>query len=545
MGDVVKSGGRISVALCRLLGLLVLAVVICMPLHAQNGHGAQIYGSVKSNNGDAVAGALVRLQARGAAHADERTTDARGAYQFAGVSPGTYVLVAEMGDRHSESVTVTLSSESPQQRADLVLNEAASSQGKTKTSGAQAMEFSDTPQFKIAGVTDWTAAGGHGSDVTLRASEAITRQALAYKPDESTESDAAEESSLRAAAEKSPQSFQAQQMLGKFYLRAEKYVQATSALKAAYRIRPGDTANEAELARACLGVGDVDSAKAHLDHLKSEGALADAHRLAGDIAEKQGDSVRAVAEFQKAVELEPSEKNYFAWGSELLVHRAVWQAKSVFEQAAGLYPNSARLLTALGATLFAGALYDDAAYKLCSASDMNPKDSESYELLGKIEIASPNPLPCVKERLERFVTLRPESAMANYYVAMAVWKAGGGQAAKESTLLQVKVQLERAAQLNDACAECWLQLGNIASARHEYESAAKDYQKAIARDAKSSEAHYRLGVAYDRLGRRDEARAQFSLHDQLAKESAAEVQQQRLQIKQFIVELPKNGRMAQ
>jgi Flp pilus assembly protein TadD len=73
----------------------------------------------------------------------------------------------------------------------------------------------------------------------------------------------------------------------------------------------------------------------------------------------------------------------------------------------------------------------------------------------------------------------------------------------------------------------------------------EDYQKAIARDTQLSEAHYRLGVAYDRLGRRDEARAQFALHDELAKQSAAEVQQQRLQIKQFIVELPNNTNQPQ
>src|ERR1700748_1103055 len=28
------------------------------------------------------------------------------------------------------------------------------------------MEFSDEPKFAIAGVTDWTAVGGHGSDST-------------------------------------------------------------------------------------------------------------------------------------------------------------------------------------------------------------------------------------------------------------------------------------------------------------------------------------------------------------------------------------------
>ena len=38
------------------------------------------------------------------------------------------------------------------------------------------MEFADKPDFTIAGVTDWTAVGGHGSDSTLRTSEDLARE---------------------------------------------------------------------------------------------------------------------------------------------------------------------------------------------------------------------------------------------------------------------------------------------------------------------------------------------------------------------------------
>lgn len=534
--------------LCRARALVVV-FALCGMMTAwavsQEAHGAkhngQIYGSVKTGKGDAVAGAHVRLQERGAAHADERTSDGQGAYQFAGVEPGTYVLMAEKGGTKSEAVTVAVAGGGGQ-RADLVLEEPAAA---ARASGAATMEFSDTPQFKIAGVTDWTAAGGHGSDTALRASEAITKQALAFKPDGPVKGEGADEARAREAATKAPGNFDAQRRLGSLYLREGKYAQAADALKAAYAIRPDDRANEVELARACLGVGDVAEAQTHADHLLSEGNGADAHRLAGEIAEKQGDPVKAVAEYQKSVELDPSEENYFAWGSELLVHRAVWQAKTVFEQASARYPQSARLLTAYGATLFAGALYDDAAYKLCNASDLNPDDSESYEFLGKIEIAAPNPLPCVKDRLARYVKKWPASSKANYYSAMAVWKSGGGPAASEQTLGQVEGLLMRAVSLDSRCAECMLQLGNIAAARRRYEDAAAEYRKAIDIDPKLSEAHYRLGIAYDRLGKRDEAREQFAQHDQIEKDAAAEVYRQRRQVKQFIVVLPGSGTQAE
>ena len=518
----------------------------------ENVHSAAIFGNVHDEKGEAVEGAKVHLQLRGASHADDRTTDTQGAYLFGGLESGTYVLFAEKSGRQSSPMTVALAALG-QQRADLELSTTGNATGATKAGGAgnaQTMEFSDTPQFTIAGVTDWTAAGGHGSDATLRASEAITRQALAYRPDAadtrgSAKIDGAEEARLRAAALKTPGSFEAQQRLGQFYLQHGQFARAADALEAAYHIEPADEKNEQELARACLGVGDFAKAKAHVDHLVSEGDRADAHRLAGETYEKQNDPVRAVEEFQQAVQLEPSEENYLAWGSELLVHRAIWQAKAVFEQAVGLYPHSARLLTALGAALFAGALYDDAEYKLCSASDLNPEDDESYELLGKIEVAAPNPLPCVKDRLDRYLKQKPDSAMAHYYKAMTVWKSGGGQAASPQTLAEVEILLNRAASLDDRCGECWLQLGNIEAERRSYEAASAEYRKAIVRNARLSEAHYRLGVAYDRLGRRDEARAEFALHDEIEKKAAAEVYSQRRQVKQFIVVLPNDSAHAQ
>ena len=38
------------------------------------------------------------------------------------------------------------------------------------------MEFADRPNFSVAGVTDWTAVGGHGSDASLRTSEDLARE---------------------------------------------------------------------------------------------------------------------------------------------------------------------------------------------------------------------------------------------------------------------------------------------------------------------------------------------------------------------------------
>ena len=135
-----------------------------------------------------------------------------------------------------------------------------------------------------------------------------------------------------------------------------------------------------------------------------------------------GDPLAAVHEDEQAVRLDPSEQNYFAWGSELLLHRAVWQAAEVFKNGTKAYPKSARMLAALGAALFAGALYDQAADSLCQASDLNPADTEPYLFMGRIEMAAPKPLACIEPRLARFVQQQPQNSLANYFYAMAIWK---------------------------------------------------------------------------------------------------------------------------
>ena len=57
-----------------------------------------------------------------------------------------------------------------------------------------------------------------------------------------------------------------------------------------------------------------------------------------DVAEKLGNALEAVREYQRAAELDPSEPNLFDWGTELLTHRAADQAVEVFTNGHRCYP---------------------------------------------------------------------------------------------------------------------------------------------------------------------------------------------------------------
>lgn len=432
-------------------------------------------------------------------------------------------------------------------RVDVVLMPAQNSQA----SSAGAMEFADKPNFTVAGVADWTAAGGHGSDTTLRASEALARETLTLKPESRTSAATANatvakqsENQLQSALSREPESFEANHNLGKFYLEAGKYKDARPLLEKAYKLKPTNRANEIDLAMACKGAGDFAAAREHAQKLIAAKEDADAHRLLGDIDEAQGNPLAAVHEYEQAVRLDPSEENYFVWGSELLLHRAVWQAQEVFGKGVDAHPKSARMLVALGTALFAGALYDKAAARVCEASDLNPADVEPYAFLGKIEAASPNVLACVEPKLARFVKQQPADSLANYLYAMAIWKRLE-LPPDAAALAKVEEFLTKAVTLDVNCGDGYLQLGILNASTRDYAKAIRFYTKAIEVNPQLVEAYYRLGVAYDRTGESAKAKQEFQLHDEIKKRQQAAVDQQRREVKQFVVVQPESPSAAQ
>ena len=402
---------------------------------ARNSAGVTIQGTVRNPAGKPVSDASVRLEQKGAQGATQTKTNAAGEFVFSALGTGDYVLSAEKSGLRSRAATVKASSLGQQGRVILVLEDAGADQtGATSLSpsSAQAMEFADKPSFTIAAVTDWTAAGGHGSDSSLRTSEALTRETLTLKPDATGRSPAVsasgatemsgDERKLRADLASAPGSFEANHRMGDFYLHAGRYRESIPLLQTSYNIDPLNHDNEYELALACKEDGDFPQAREHVTRLLAHEENGDVRRLAGELDEKLGDPLAAVHEFEQAVRQDPSEQNYFEWGSELLLHRAVWQAKEVFTQGAKALSKISQNADRAGAQRFLPARSTTRRLcDLCQASDLNPADPEPYIFMGKIEMAAPNPLACVEQKLARFVKLQPANPLANYYYAMAIY----------------------------------------------------------------------------------------------------------------------------
>ena len=145
-----------------------------------------VSGSVRNSSGEPVADASVFFEEKATAAAVETKTKPDGSFSFLTFRPGSYTLRAEKAGMGTPATASLLLSLNEKKQINLVLETAkqvpAVSSGAAKTdSSAPAMQFEDKPNFTVAGITDWTNVGGHGSDTKLRTSESLARETAALK----------------------------------------------------------------------------------------------------------------------------------------------------------------------------------------------------------------------------------------------------------------------------------------------------------------------------------------------------------------------------
>jgi tetratricopeptide (TPR) repeat protein len=302
----------------------------------------------------------------------------------------------------------------------------------------------------------------------------------------------------------------------------------------AFQIDSRNPGNAYELALAYLGNGELERAREQGRKMLSNAGSAEAHRLVGDLDERLGDPLGAVRQYEQATRLDSSEQNYFQWGTELLMHRAAQPAAEVFSKGFSAHPESARLLTGLGVALFASSSYDDAARRLCDASDLRPTDPAPYLFLGRMEKAAPEALPCSEEKLARFVAEQPANAFANYYYGLILRKRAKGSE-NPAGLARAKTFLEKAVSLDPKLGEAHLQLGILQAESGDFVRAVGAYQKAIEVSPQLGEAHYRLSLAYERMGEEAKAEQEMQTYKQIEKAEADELEREQRERRQFLI----------
>jgi tetratricopeptide (TPR) repeat protein len=469
-------------------GLLALAALaVCLPLGAAQTpstgqRSSALQGTVRDSQGQPVAGAAVVLQGPGAAKPLTTQTAAGGTYAFPELPAGDYSVRSEKVGCGMTAIPTLMLAPEERKRLDLVLQAPGGAPGASAAAAGHAaspqIQFSDQPQFTVAGLTNWTYTGGHGSDSRLQAAESLAQETR------SLPSRAAGQGSTTAASE----------------ARLRELRQAREQVRAALALH-----NSAEL-----------------------------HRQLGGLDERLGDPLEAVREYEQAVRLDPSERNYFDWGTELLLHRASGPAVQVFTRGHQAHARSARMLMGLGVAYYARGSYSEAVRWLSAAADLDPANPHPYLFLGKMESASPTPLAGVDRELERFLRLHPANAWANYYAALSRWKR---LRASENAagLTQVKRLLDRALELDPRLGEAWVLRGNLRAQAGDGRAAVDAYRRALEANPLLAEPHYRLALAYRRMGREADAQRELATYEQESKRQDAEAEGRRKEIQQFVI----------
>jgi tetratricopeptide (TPR) repeat protein len=307
-----------------------------------------------------------------------------------------------------------------------------------------------------------------------------------------------------------PESYGANHLAGEYYLNQKNYSAAIPYLETALRLEAGNYTNSYDLALAYLLAGSTEKSRNLISTLIKQHDKAELHNLLGDVEESEDHIDVAAREYEMAARLDPSEKNVFDLGTDLLHHGGFEPALKVFQFGTARYARSARLRVGLGVTYYSLGRYDEAVQKLCEAVDLAPRDSKALEFLGKMYDISPQYASAISERLARFAALYPTSSAANYYYAISLRKRESASIAEaNNNQREAEKYLTKALELKPDFADAHYQLGLLyedqkqdTEAIHQYELAAK-FQPSLLK------AHYHLAQLYRKKGQNALAEKEF------------------------------------
>ena len=443
----------------RVVGIYVaLTVMGVRPAYSQvqnNEKPATITGRVCDSENRAIENATVSLESDDHTHTFTFQSDSQGRYRFAEVPSGSYELRAnKSGYRIAKNGPFVLRSA---ESKSIELRLPAEAAGASREDNPAAVKFSDEIHFNVAGVSDPSNLGGHGSDTVLRTKEALAKE--------------------------------------------------TALLNRDAAIQPNTNSDTEDIANN--------------------------HARLAEAAESEGRPLDAVREYQRAAELRPNESHLFAWGADLLLHRAFEPAIEVFTKGHHLYPSSVRMLLGLSVATYDQGRMEEGKKLLLEACDLDPGDPTSYLFLGTIQQTEKIEPPGWAQRFKRFAELHPENALAHYYYAVALSKYETGP--KSSTTIES--ELKRAIEIDPQLGDAYTQLGILCVQREDYSGAISFFKKTIQTTPLADEAHYRLAQVYRQRAETEKASKEIELFKQISEQKKSDANRERHKIQQFVYTL--------
>lgn len=324
--------------------------------------------------------------------------------------------------------------------------------------------------------------------------------------------------------------------LGLLFASRDMFDQAIPRFEAVLQAEPSNEVAILNLALAEKGAGRSSEAIDRLRRTVASRPSAVLHNALGGMEEESGQYVEAVQSYQRAVELDPTnEQYYFDLGVEYLTHFTFGPAAEVYRVGTQKFPTSSRQYLGLGFSHYAVREYRQAADAFTTALELDPESPAVFRAWNSVlDSLPPNDWLEFLPRLDRLASTHPQSAELAFCLGAALFRsevAKGQKAAFDRS----QALLEKSVRLRPEFAPVHLELGALYAARKMSQKAVDEYLEVTRLDPKSEVPHYRLGQLYREMNKLDLATTELSQYQELARLHQEELKRNRSTIQQFII----------
>ena len=231
------------------------------------------------------------------------------------------------------------------------------------------------------------------------------------------------------------------------------------------------------------------------------------------IAEKQGDSEKALAYLIKAKRIEPENPEIlFRFGKVCLERDLYDDAIAPLQKAAALRPENDSYTYVLGSAHVAKKEYKKARELFEKLLKKHPSDAVLSYALGSVLYLDQN-LDEAENYLGRSIELDPRQRAAYYYLGLVAERKG----AANHAMGILRDLIERYPDY----APAYEALGSLLVKVQNYTEAQERLEKAVLLNPDSVKAHYQLGMLLGRLGKTEESRLQIETAKRLESQERA------------------------
>ena len=236
----------------------------------------------------------------------------------------------------------------------------------------------------------------------------------------------------------------------------------------------------------------------------AKGAEAQRHYLRATLLERRGAYAEALAEYEKALELDPTSPFLAGEAAELALEVEDWdRAEKWARRRLELAPKDAASSLALGRVHWAKGRVSEAEKSLEEALRLDPSSADT--VFGLVELVGAKDPKRARAILERFRKDNPEQAAETLLEL-------GKLDAQEEKYKDAVVKLRRSIELDDAeSGPARLLLGQVYEVLRDTRAAIAEYRHVLAAEPEEYELWARVGELEAAAGDLDEARATFKL----------------------------------